>query len=65
MTPETAAQLLGPRYSWAVHTVPVQKLIDYITALEDRLNEAAGVKACECPPEPQYRRLIPGVGMEP
>lgn len=49
MNNETAAQLLGPRYSWALHTVPVQRLIDYITALESRLNEAVAVKPCECP----------------
>jgi len=49
MDNNTAAQLLGERYSWSLHTVPVQRLIDYITMLESRLNEAQAVKPCECP----------------
>lgn len=55
MNSDTAAQLLGPRYSWAVHTEPVKRLMDYITAIEDRLNALAGVKPCECPPEEPIR----------
>jgi hypothetical protein len=42
MDSNTAAQLLGPRYAWAVNTVPVQKLIEHITLLEDKL--------CQCQP---------------
>lgn len=42
MNNDTAAQLLGPRYCWALHTEPVKRLIDYITALEAKL--------CQCPP---------------
>ena len=38
---EIVEAILGPRYIWAIHTEPVKRLMDYITALEAKL--------CQCP----------------
>lgn len=42
MDAKQVAELLGPRYNWAVHSEPVKRMMDYVTALEARL--------CQCPP---------------